>query len=133
MKYPLPIAIATLCVFAFMAFIIMDGTLTFGTPRLPSHFIAVQSVQIACAVEQATRETTVLNQRATSMLQQHCNGKPSCEVDTSRFYATGERLESCTDEIHIIYKCTPRTEASQVFLYEGQRGSLACDQVTNVK
>jgi hypothetical protein len=57
-----------------------------------------------------------------------CDGKPACEIDTAAWFAKTDNTPDCTEEIAVRFSCTPHADVKQVFLYEGQRGNLACKQ-----
>ena len=136
MKYPLQVTIVTLAVFAFMALIIMDGTVTYGTPERPSHFIHIKALDVQCGVAELQKSrpaSATLAAHMTTKLRALCDDRAACDIDTAALYDTGETLNNCTDEMHLTYACSPDAKAKEVFLYEGQRGTLQCDVSTNVE
>ncbi len=136
MKYPLQITIITAAVFAYMAYIIMDGTITFGTPEKLTHFLRIQSVHVKCAIPEIQKNRPDMQGLAdgmTSKLQALCNDLPACDIDTAALYGTRQHLNNCMDEIRLTYTCTPDPAPKQLFLYEGQHGTVSCDESTPVK
>jgi hypothetical protein len=127
MKYPLAIAISTIAVFALMGLVIATGAMRFHEPSPATYLLKIDSVAIACP-EEGSIKKPLLIQSFTDALTKQCNGKPHCSVNTAKLYGKADTTPNCTDKLRIRYFCTPNTEKKRIFLYEGQRGSLHCDQ-----
>jgi hypothetical protein len=129
MKYPLAITISTLSVFAFMAWVIASGELTFHAPEPPAHTLMIKSVISRCPAADGAENIATMSPNLpwTAALATTCNGKPTCEVDTAAWYAEKDTTPTCTEEIAIRFACPPNDPTPhKAFLYEGQRDALSC-------
>ncbi len=138
MRYPFAVTVASLTVFAFIAFVLLSGEWNLGNANASSNVMHIDTVRVHCpfAASDAIDDLPV-HLAFTRAVQSVCNGRPNCQIDTPALQGDKDIFPNCSEEWIVHFYCHPQEEAYPVlkgeahraFLYEGQRAMVGCSHM----